>query len=255
MSSLVTLVRDNGVAYVTLSRADKLNAITVALRDELLAVLAEVAADENVHCVVLQAQGRAFCAGQDLDERAPILDGIPIDLGAALEQGINRVILAITRMPQPIIAAVQGKAVGAGASLALACDLIVGCANASFHFSFVRLGLAPDSGASWFLQHRLGQSRAALTLFLSEPIAAQSAYEMGLVAALAKTENDMRAMAQSMAQTIAAGSPQATRATKILLQQAYTNDLSDQLAAEARQQSEAGRSPAYRKALQNFLKR
>lgn len=255
MRPLVNLTRIDAVAYLTLSRPEKFNAITVGLRNDLLAALAELAADQSVNCVVLQAEGRAFCAGQDLGERAPIVHGTPIDLGAALEEGINRVILAITDLPQPVIAAVQGKAVGAGASLALACDLVVCSMNASFHFSFVQLGLVPDSGSSWFLQQRLGQARAARALLLCEPIMAQSALEMGLVAALADTEEDAQSMAKSMANAIATASPQAIRATKILMRQSSANDLPAQLAVEAKHQSEAGHSQAYRQALESFLTR
>lgn len=255
MEPPVLLQRREGVAYVTLNRADKLNAINVGLRDALLAALAEIEADTDVHCVVLQAAGRAFSAGQDLDERAPILAGTPIDLGAALEAGINRLILAIAQLPQPVIAAVQGRAVGAGAGLALACDLMVAGPGASLHFSFSRLGLVPDSGSSWFLQRRLGPYRAAQALLLAEPIPAASARDMGLVAALSESDDTVSALAEAMAARIAKGSPEAIRATKALLREAAANDLASQLQAEARQQTRAGHSDAYRQALAGFLNR
>lgn len=249
------LDRIDGVAYITLNRPEKYNAITVDLRNELLTALAEVASDRAVNCVILQAKGRAFCAGQDLNERAPIVQGKPIDLGAALDEGINRIILAITNLPQPIIATVQGKAIGAGAALALACDLVVSDANASFHFNFLRLGLVPDSGSSWFLQRRLGPALATKILLLGEPIDAKSASDMGLVAEVGETQDAAAALAQSMADIIAAASPEATRATKLLLRKAGVNDLPTQLAVEAEHQTRAGHAPAYRHALEKFLTR
>ncbi|WP_164512224.1 enoyl-CoA hydratase/isomerase family protein [Oceaniglobus ichthyenteri] len=252
---MVTRSCADGVAVVTLSRPEKYNAITVGLRDALLGVLADIAADDTIRCVVLQAQGRAFCAGQDLGERAPIVQGTPIDLGKALEDGINRIILALADLPQPVIAAVQGRAIGAGASLALACDLMVCSADASLHFSFAKLGLVPDSGASWFLQRRLGHGRAAKALLLSEPITAQMALDMGLAADLADTPEGAQTLARDMAKTIAAAPAPAISATKELLHGANVNELATQLRAEAKHQTKAGHSSAYRQALERFLTR
>lgn len=255
MGGLVTLTRSDRVAIITLCRPDKLNAITIALRDELLDKLEEVAADPGIGCVVLEAEGRCFSAGQDLDERAPIAAGTPIDLGAALEAGINRIILALASLPQPVIAAVQGKAIGAGAGLALACDLVVAGPEACFHFTFARLGLVPDSGTSWFLHRRLGAGRAAQALYLSQPIDARRALDWGLVAEIAADEEGPGKRARELAQEIAARPSEAIRATKTLLRQALENDLTAQLHAEAARQTIAGHSDSYREALKAFFAR
>jgi 2-(1,2-epoxy-1,2-dihydrophenyl)acetyl-CoA isomerase len=255
VSALVTLETVDGVAYVTLNRPDKLNAITVALRDDFLAVLDTVRTDPGIRCVVLRAEGKAFCTGQDLGERAPIVEGTPIDLGAALEDGINRIVLALTDLPQPTIAAVQGVAVGAGASLAIACDIVLAAEPASFHFSFSRLGLVPDSGASWLLPRKIGQARAASVLLTATPISAAEATNWGLVSQLAPDADALDTLARDMAVQLASRSPEALRATKTLLASSFKTDLATQLELEADAQTQAGHSDAYKAALTRFLKR
>lgn len=251
---LISLERHDGIAYVTLERADKLNAITVPLRNRFLEVLDEVAADRSILCVVLRAHGRAFCAGQDLAERRPIVEGHPIDLGAALREGINRIILAIAALPQPVVAAVQGMAVGAGASLALAADVVVASEDAVFHFSFARLGLAPDSGASWILTRKAGPARAASILLTAEPLPARTASAWGLVTECVPADA-LEETATRIARSIAAHPPEAVQAAKSLIVSALSSSLADQLDLEARAQTAAGHAPAYREKLMAFFER
>ena len=255
MDALVSLTIDEGVAFVTLDRANKLNAITIELRDQLLDVLAHINDNPDVRCVVLRANGKAFCTGQDLGERTSIIEGTPIDLGAALEEGMNRVILALTHLPQPTIAAVQGTAVGAGASLAIACDIVLASKSAAFHFSFLRLGLVPDSGASWLLPRKVGMARAAAILLSAAPISSEQAMAWGMVTVLDEDTDALDERTSDMARTIASRDPRATRDTKRLLLEGAHCDLSHQLHAEARAQTRAGHSSAYRNALTRFFGR
>nr|WP_246349678.1 enoyl-CoA hydratase-related protein [Devosia subaequoris] len=255
VSSLVTLETAKGVAYVTLNRPDKLNAITIALRDELLDVLGRVGADADIGCVVLRGAGRAFCTGQDLAERAPILAGTAIDLGVALEEGINRIILELATLPQPTIACVQGLAVGAGASLAVACDIVLASHDASFHFSFSRLGLVPDSGASWLLPRKIGLARATSTFLEAVPINALQALDWGLVHQTAQQTEDLNVIACETAQKLAGRSRDVMAATKSLLSASLDSDLETQLKREAAAQTRAGQGAAYRAALRSFIDR
>lgn len=249
---LISLERKDGVAHLTLERPDKLNAITVALRDELLDALAAIAADETTRCVVLSGRGRAFCTGQDLSERAPILAGVDMDLGAALNEGINRVILALSQLPQPVVVAVQGAAVGAGASLALACDILVAADNARFHFSFAKLGLSADGGASWFLSRKIGSARAASILLRGDYFDATTGRDWGLISAVVPIEK-LEEAALTCASAIAENSPIATRAIKSLLAQATQLPLTEQLSLEAVAQTTAGRSDDYKARLRVFF--
>ncbi|MBE7732923.1 enoyl-CoA hydratase/isomerase family protein [Devosia faecipullorum] len=255
MDELVRLRIESGVAYLTLNRPAKLNAISIPLRDALLEALASIRADKTIGCVVLDAEGRAFCAGQDLEERAPILDGEDMDLGQALSEGINRVIAELVALPQPSIAAVQGVALGAGASLALACDLVVMTPAAALDFGFVRLGLVPDSGASWLLPRKVGSARASMCLLTGARIGSTQSLAWGLASAVAETEPELRAMVEEMAANIARLPPSAVQATKTLLEHSGGQTLGGQLRREAEAQALRGRSQDYKKALARFLKR
>jgi len=252
--SLVSLQRENGIARLTIERPQKLNALTVPLRNELLDALATVAADDQTRCVILSGRGRAFCTGQDLDERAPILDGQDMDLGKALEEGLNRVILALVNLPQPVIAAVQGAAVGAGASLALACDIVIAAEDASFHFSFAKIGLSGDSGATWLLPKKIGPARASRVLLFGEAITARIGEEWGVVGKVVPADQLLEVTMRD-AEKIASLSAVSTQSIKKLLIAASTNSLADQLALESLKQAEAGRSAAYKDSLAAFLRR
>lgn len=248
----ISLERKHGIAHLTLDRPERLNAVTIPLRDELLDALAVIASDETMRCVVLSGRGRAFCTGQDLGERAPILAGVDMDLGAALNEGLNRVILALTQLPQPVVGAVQGAAVGAGASLALACDILIAAENARFHFSFAKLGLSADGGASWFLSRKMGPARAASILLRGDHFDAATARDWGLVSAVVPPEK-LEEAAITHASAIAQNSPIATRAIKSLLAHATEATLAEQLAHEAAAQTAAGRSDTYKARLREFL--
>src|SRR6187200_877957 len=167
---------DGPVATLTLDRPEALNALTVPLKRALLAELQRIAADRSVRAVILTGAGRAFCAGQDLAEREQP-DAAPLDV--ELRERYNPIIRVLRSMGQPVIAAVNGVAAGAGASLAFACDLRVAAEEARFVLAFGRIGLVPDSGATWLLPRLVGASRAAELALVGDPIDAPSALAMG----------------------------------------------------------------------------
>ena len=178
MPDIRTEVAD-GVATITLDRPDALNALTIPMKGELLAAFKAVGRDRAVRAVVLTGAGRAFCAGQDLKERlAP--DAPP--LAEELRERYNPIIRAMRELDQPIVGAINGVAAGAGASLAFACDLRVAADTASIALAFGRIGLVPDSGATWFLPRLVGPAKAAELALLGEPLSAADAERFGLVA-------------------------------------------------------------------------
>lgn len=241
----------HGVATITLNRPAALNAMTFAMKDQLLAALHDAARDQSVRAIVLTGAGRAFCAGQDLRERldlgAPLLDG-------ELTLRYNPIIKAIRMAPQPVIAAVNGVAAGAGASLAFACDLRIAAESASFVLAFGRIGLVPDSGATWTLPRLVGAARAAEITLLGEAVMAVDALRIGLVSRVVPAEG-LASEAAAMAARIADLAPGATTMTKHLLAMAFDHDLDAALAAEAEAQGLAGGHPDHAEGLAAFVEK
>jgi len=169
----------DGVATLTLNRADRLNALTVAMTAELLAAIERCAGDDAVRCVVLTGAGRAFSAGQDLEEILTV-EG-PWSVGEHLRQGYNRVVLALRALEKPVIGKINGVAAGAGLGIALATDLRIASEQASFAPAFIGIGLAPDSGVSWFLQKMVGPAKAFELLATGRKVDAEEALRLGLV--------------------------------------------------------------------------
>ncbi len=240
-----------GVALITLNRPDALNALTIPMKERLLAALEGVASDAAVRAVVLTGAGRAFCAGQDLRER--LAPGAP-SLGEELERRYNPIVRAIRGLPQPVIAAVNGVAAGAGASLAFACDLRIAAERASFVLAFGRLGLVPDSGATWSLPRLVGAARAAEMALLGDPVPAADALRIGLVSQVVP-DGELASAASAMAARIAALAPGAASATKRLLAAAFERDLDAALVAEAEAQERAGASPDHAEGLAAFVEK
>ncbi len=184
----------DGVATLTLNRPEALNALDADLRAELRGALDRVETDAAIRAVILTANGRGFCAGQDLRERASAYAaGAAPTLGPALRDEYNPLILAMRQLAKPIVGAINGIAAGAGCSLALACDLRVCSERASFLQAFVRVGLVPDSGSSFFLPRLVGMARAAEMIFLGEPLPAAEAERIGLVNRVVPHDDLLRA--------------------------------------------------------------
>ena len=251
MSSTVRYDVDGGVATITLDRPEALNALTVEMKLALREAVEKAAADDAVRAVVLTGAGRAFCVGQDLREHADGLAAGDTELTTVREH-YNPIVTALTSLPKPVIAAVNGMAAGAGASLAFACDFRLAADNAGFLMAFARVGLGPDTGASWTLQRLVGYGRATAMLMLAEPVTAQQALDMGLVNGVVAVE-DLAATAAELAGKLAAGPTVAYAGIKRALAAAATGDLATALAAEADVQAECGKTDDHRNATEAFL--
>jgi 2-(1,2-epoxy-1,2-dihydrophenyl)acetyl-CoA isomerase len=239
---------DGPVATITLDRPEALNALTVPVKVALREALERLAVDRTVRAVILTGAGRAFCAGQDLAERERP-DAAPLDV--ELRERYNPIILALRAMGQPVIAAVNGVAAGAGASIAFACDLRIAAEDARFVLAFGRLGLVPDSGATWFLPRIVGQARAAELALVGDPISAEEALRIGLVSRVVPND-ELLPQARALADRIAAGAPMAVALTKGALERAATIDLETALEGEAKLQGIAGASADHAEGLAAF---
>ena len=243
-----------GVARITLNRPDRLNAFTAELHAELRRALDRVEGDPECRVLVLAGAGRAFCAGQDLHERVRPADAPPVDLGETLGRDLNPTVVRIHELPIPVVAAVNGTAAGAGASLALASDLVVAARSARFSFGFCRIGLVPDGGASWVLPRLVGRARATGLALLGEAIAADEAVAAGLIWK-AVDDADLSGEVDRLSGFLRRQSRGALAATKQALRAAWVNSLTDQLELERLTQQARGMSPDYREGLAAFLEK
>jgi 2-(1,2-epoxy-1,2-dihydrophenyl)acetyl-CoA isomerase len=247
----ILVTASGGVATITLNRPAALNALTIPMKERLLAALDEAGRDPAVRAVVLTGSGRAFCAGQDLRER---LAPDPPSFDDELRLRYNPIVRAIRDLPQPVIAAVNGVAAGAGASLAFACDLRIAAEEASFVLAFGRIGLVPDTGATWTLPRLVGAARAAEIALLGEVVGAADAVRIGLVSRVVPA-SDLAAEAAAMAGRLAGLAPGATTATKRLLAGAFDLKLDAALEAEAEAQAAAGSHPDHAEGLAAFVEK
>jgi 2-(1,2-epoxy-1,2-dihydrophenyl)acetyl-CoA isomerase len=239
------------VATITLDRPDALNALTVPLKHELLAALAAVTSDAAVRAVVLTGAGRAFCAGQDLRERLEP-DAAPLEV--EIRERYNPIIVAMRRLEKPIVGAINGIAAGAGASLAFACDIRIAAEGASFLLAFGRVGLIPDSGATWLLPRLVGSAKAAELALAGEALSAADAERLGLVARVVPADALIDA-AQQLAARLAAMAPRAIALTKRALDASWTASLEEQLELEATLQGIAGATADHAEGIAAFLEK
>jgi 2-(1,2-epoxy-1,2-dihydrophenyl)acetyl-CoA isomerase len=246
---LVELDTEAGVATVTLNRPDALNALTVPMKEALLAALRRLEREKAIRALVLTGAGRAFCAGQDLRER---LEPGAAPLGVEVRERYNPIIRAMRGLPKPIIGAINGVAAGAGASLAMACDLRVASEAASFALAFGRVGLVPDSGATWLLPRLVGAARAAELALLNDPVPADEALRIGLVSRVVPADQ-LATEAHAIATRLAAGAPRAIALTKGALNAAWDHDLDAALEYEAHLQDLAGRTNDHAEGMAAFM--
>lgn len=242
--------KQGGVATITLNRPQALNAFTPQMNSEFQDALKDADGDKSVRCFLITGSGRAFCAGQDLKGRTPDKKG---SLGASLRERYNPIILRLRRTEKIAIAAVNGVAAGAGCNLALGCDLRIASEEAKFIQAFVRVGLAPDSGGSFFLPRLVGLSKAMELLVLGEPIDAKEALRLGLVAKVVPT-NELSAAAREIAERIARG-PRSVGLIKRAVNRSLLPELEAQLEYEASLQEIAGRSTDYDEGVRAFLEK
>ena len=249
MNDTVLVDDHDGWVKITLNRPDRLNSLNVDLH---LALRAALDAARQSRAVLITGAGRSFCAGQDLGERNPDSGDWPPDLGAMLRDYFNPLIRQVSDLPVPVVCAVNGVAAGAGASLALACDIVLAARSAKFIQAFSKIGLAPDAGASWLLPARIGQARAMALALTGAPVSAEQAADWGMIW---QCHDDAALMpaAEALVSQLAAGPTAAYAATKSLVQDAAANSLSDQLDAEAAAQQALGRSADYAEGVRAFL--
>jgi 2-(1,2-epoxy-1,2-dihydrophenyl)acetyl-CoA isomerase len=242
----------DGVLTLTLNRPEVLNAITPSLLDELTDSLRAAAAARTIRAVVITGAGRGFCSGQDLRAAASAGDG-GLDVGAILRDHYAPAIRAIRSMDQPVIAAVNGVAAGAGFSLALACDLRIAAESATFVQAFVRIGLIPDLASTYFLPRLIGPARAAELTMLGETVDSVRALQLGIVNRVVP-DAELAAAASDLATRLARG-PRSVGLTKRALEVSLQNDLEDQLAVEERLQTEAVGTADFVEGVSAFLEK
>lgn len=242
--------KQNGVATLTLNRPQALNAFVPQMNKEVMAALKDGERDKEVRCFMITGGGRAFCAGQDLKGRTPEQKG---SLGASLREKYNPMIRQIRQMEKIVIAAVNGVAAGAGCNFALACDLRVASEDAKFIQSFVRVGLAPDSGGSFILTRLVGLSKAMELLLLGDTVDAMEAQRIGLVARVFPNA-EFAARAREIAERVA-GAPRGIGLIKRAVNHANLPALESDLEYEAHLQEIAGRSADYDEGVRAFLEK
>lgn len=245
-----------GVATITLNRPDRLNAVTAKMLAELKEALTRASTAGDIRCLLLTGSGRAFCAGQDLSDRtisAGSGDTRP-DLSKSLSEGYNPFILSLVQMEMPTICAVNGVAAGAGANMALACDIVLASRSAKFLQAFAKIGLIPDSGGSYFLPRMLGLPRARALAMLAEPISAAQAEEWGLIWK-AVDDDTILLEATTMARKLARAPTLGLALTKKAMLASYDNSLAEHLALEAEYQGQAGRSDDYAEGISAFMEK
>jgi 2-(1,2-epoxy-1,2-dihydrophenyl)acetyl-CoA isomerase len=241
--------RLDGWVRITLDRPDKLNAFNGAMHDELGEALDQLAGD-GARALLLTGAGRGFSAGQDLsDPEFPTGEGA--DVGAVLEHRYNPLIRRLRDLPLPVVAAVHGVAAGAGANVALACDLVVAGRSARFVQAFANLGLIPDAGGSWTLTRRVGEARALGLTLGGEPLSGEEAAAWGLIWK-AVADDAVLVEAEALARRLAAGPTRAYALTKRAIRDAAVNDLDAQLGREADLQREAGHGEDFREGVRAF---
>jgi 2-(1,2-epoxy-1,2-dihydrophenyl)acetyl-CoA isomerase len=243
-----------GSARITLNRPDRLNSFTAQMHAELRDALARVTADAGVRALLLTGAGRGFCAGQDLADRAVAPGAGPVDLGESIENNYRPLVLALRNLPLPVVCAVNGVAAGAGANLALACDLVVACRSASFIQAFCRIGLVPDSGGTYFLPRLVGSARAMGLAMLGDRIPAEQAAAWGLIWKCVDDDQFVPAVDALLAQ-LAQSSTRGLAALKRAMHASAGNALEQQLDLERDLQRELGFGPDYREGVAAFLEK
>src|ERR1700677_1931795 len=234
---------EGGVARLTLNRPDKLNSFNVRMHEEVRHAL-DALPGSAARVLVLSGAGRGFCAGQDLADRAVAPGGQSVDLGDSIERYYKPLVLALHHLPLPVIGAVNGVAAGAGANIALACDLVIAARSASFVQAFCRLGLVPDSGGTWSLPRLVGDARALGLTLLGDKLSAEQAAAWGMIWQCVD-DAEFSATVDALAQRLAAAPTRGLAATKTAIRGGWNRTLAEQLDVERDAQRELGRSADY----------
>ena len=251
-----TIIADTnkGVGYLTFNRPDQMNSFTAQMHQEVAAVLNQWADDKTIRAVVITGNGRWFCAGQDLKERRFDPDAPAPDLGLSLEKYYNPLIQCITTMPKPVICAVNGVAAGAGANIALACDIVIAAQSASFIQAFCRLGLVPDAGGTWLLPRLVGRAQAMGLAMLGDKISSDKALQLGMIWQVVEDDLLMTEVTK-LAEQLATQPTYGLSLIKKAINAAADNSLEQQLALERDFQRLAGKTHDYKEGVQAFIQK
>ena len=248
----ITLDLDGPVAVLTLNRPDKLNSFTGAMHREVKDALDKIE-NSGARAMILTGAGRGFCAGQDLAD--PEFDiAANFDAAVALEEYYNPLVKRLKSLPFPVICAVNGVAAGAGANIALACDIVLAARSASFLQAFARIGLVPDAGGTWSLARLVGEARAKGLAMLAEPLSAETAESWGLIWKVVD-DHDLMAEARSLAERLASQPTRALALIKQAIHAAASNDFAVQLELEKDLQHQAGKTEDFREGVAAFLEK
>jgi 2-(1,2-epoxy-1,2-dihydrophenyl)acetyl-CoA isomerase len=249
----ILMERRAGYRVITLNRPHRLNAFTEAMHLALKGALAEAEADSDCRALLLTGAGRGFCAGQDLNDRLA-KPGETVVLGSTLEAYYNPLVRKLRALPFPVVAAVNGVAAGAGANIALACDIVLAARSASFVQAFAKIGLVPDSGGTWFLPRLVGPARARGLALTGEPLPADKAEAWGLIW---KMIDDLELMgeAHKLCVHFASAPTVGLALIKRVLDESWSNDLDAQLDLERETQREASLTPDYAEGVRAFLEK
>jgi 2-(1,2-epoxy-1,2-dihydrophenyl)acetyl-CoA isomerase len=244
---------DAATALVRLDRPDSMNSLDIPTKEALLSALTTASEDDGVRCVVLTGSGRAFCVGQDLKEHADLISTSGLDeVWATVDKHYGPIARAITSMPKPVVAAVNGIAAGAGMSIALACDIRIAADTAAFNTAFTGIALSCDTGSSWTLPRLVGPAKAIDLLLKPRTVRAAEALELGLVSRVVPGD-DLLAETDALAAELAAGPTLAFAAVKQSVAFAATHSLREALAFESEQMARTGASDDHRAAVQSFV--
>ena len=243
-----------GIARISLNRPERLNAFNQEMLKELREALDHSADDAQTRVILITGCGRGFCAGQDLTERKTYDGQLPRDLGESLEKNYHPLIRRLRSLEKPVLCAVNGVAAGAGASFALACDLVIASKSASFIQAFSRIGLTPDCGSSYFLPRLVGEAKARALAFTGDQIDAETAERWGMIW-LCVADEELQNRAETEALKLSKKAPLASAETKKLFQQSFERSLEEQLKQEGKAQQRMGRTEDYHEGVQAFLEK
>lgn len=252
MSSHETILfsLDGGIARLTLNRPDRLNSFTVQMHEEVADALGRLG---EARVLVITGGGRGFCAGQDLNDRA-VAPGESVDLGHSVETYYNPLIRKLTSLPLPVIARVNGVAAGAGANIALACDIVIAAKSAKFIQSFAAIGLIPDSGGTWVLPRLVGQARALGLALTAEPLPAEKAADWGLIWK-AVEDDALDEEVDALATRFASAPTRGLAAIKTMIRESWSHTLDEELELQRDRMRELGLSDDYREGVAAFMEK
>ncbi|MBB1199383.1 2-(1,2-epoxy-1,2-dihydrophenyl)acetyl-CoA isomerase [Enterobacteriaceae bacterium 89] len=243
---------EHGVMTLTLNRPDRLNSFNDVMHQQLAECLKQAERDDTIRCLMITGAGRGFCAGQDLNDRNVDPNGPAPDLGYSVETFYNPLVRRLAKLPKPVICAVNGVAAGAGATLALGCDIVIAARSANFVMAFSKLGLIPDCGGTWLLPRVAGRARAMALALLGDKLSAEQAQQWGMIWQVVD-DAQLSDTAEQLARHLATQPTYGLGLIKQAINAAETNSLDTQLDLERDYQRMAGRSADYREGVSAFM--